>query len=412
LSFVPHTPHIGLPIFEISDNHNLRLNCRYPIMAPLIRVIGSLNADMVSVTPRFPDPGETITASKYFTSAGGKGANQAVACGRMSRSQPTGEGMNAKGDVHVEMVGAVGALDGHFSALLKPTLEKSGVDPSRVRVIEDAYTGVAVIIVDSSAGGENRIFFSPGANYSGMQPKAEVLGTALSPPVPDVIVMQGEIPVDTVIGILREIVAYKKKNRAAGKRGIECGPDVMLNPAPAPPGGLPEDVYAAVDHLILNETEAELMTPPTEHLLRVVPDAEGLDGKEKVARYFHKLGVTYLLITLGAKGVWYSATDGGSSGPSDGVQRFTNEISAVPVSQVLDTTAAGDTFVGAYAVKVARLREQRRAEGKAGQDVTDAEKPQRYQTVMDEAMRLAARASARTVERQGAMDSIPFEDEV
>ena len=270
-------------------------------MAPLIRVIGSLNADMVSVTPRFPDPGETITSSSYFTSAGGKGANQAVACGRMSRSQSSSEGLNTKSDVLVEMVGAVGELDGHFSALLKPTLEKSGVDPSRVRVIENAYTGVAVIIVDSSAGGENRIVFSPGANYDGMQPISAVLGTALAAPVPDVIVLQGEIPVQTVIGILREVNQYKAKSRADGKRGIECGPDVMLNPAPAPPGGLPEDVYAAVDHLILNETEAELMTPPADQLLRVVPDAEGLDGKEKVARYFHKLGVTYGLIRLGAR---------------------------------------------------------------------------------------------------------------
>lgn len=381
-------------------------------MAPLIRVIGSLNADMVSVTPRFPDPGETITSSSYFTSAGGKGANQAVACGRMSRPKPTTDGLNTQSDVAVEMVGAVGALDGHFSALLRPTLEKSGVDTSRVRVIENAYTGVAVIIVDSSAGGENRILFSPGANYTGMQPTPDVLGSALAAPVPDVIVMQGEMPVDTVVGILRELAAFKSKSRAAGKRGIACGPDVMLNPAPAPPGGLPEDVYAAVDHLILNETEAELMSPPEEQLLRVVPDAAGLDGNEKVARYFHKLGVSYILITLGAKGVWYSATDGGNTGSSDGVRRFTNEIPAAPVSQVLDTTAAGDTFVGAYAVKVARWREQRRVEGKAELDLTDAEKPYRYKTVMDESMRLAARASARAVERQGAMDSIPFENEV
>ncbi|KAJ5575603.1 hypothetical protein N7535_002529 [Penicillium sp. DV-2018c] len=364
-------------------------------MAPLIRVVGSLNADMVSVTPRFPNPGETITSSSYFTSAGGKGANQAVACGRMSRAKPTGT-TNPTSDVNVEM----------------PTLERSGVDASRVKIVENAYTGVAVIVVDSSAGGENRIFFSPGANYEGMQPTPEVLGMALAAPVPDVIVMQGEIPVDTIIGTLREIAAYKTKNRAAGKRGIECGPDVMLNPAPAPPGGLPEDVYAAVDHLILNETEAELMTPPAEQLLRAVPNAEGLDGKEKVARYFHKLGVTYILITLGAKGVWYSAADAGSSGPSDGVQRFDNELPAAPVSRVIDTTAAGDTFVGAYAVKVARWREQRRADGKAGQDLADADKPHRYKTVMDEAMGLATRASARTVERQGAMDSIPFEDEV
>jgi ribokinase len=381
-------------------------------MAPLIRVIGSLNADMVSVTTRFPDPGETITSSSYFTSAGGKGANQAVACGRLSRPKPASEGLNIQSDVTVEMVGAVGALDGHFSALLRPTLDKSGVDTSRVRIIEDAYTGVAVIIVDSSAGGENRILFSPGANYTGMQPIPDVLGSALAAPVPDVIVMQGEIPVESVVSILREVAAFKAKNRAVGKRGIECGPDVMLNPAPAPPGGLPEDVYAAVDHLILNETEAELMSPPDEQLLRVVPDAAGMDGNEKVARYFHKLGVSYVLITLGAKGVWYSATDGGTTGPSDGVRRFTNEIPAAPVSQVLDTTAAGDTFVGAYAVKVARWREQRRVDGKAGLDLVEAEKPYRYQTVMDEAMRLAARASARAVERQGAMDSIPFENEL
>ena len=381
-------------------------------MPPLIRVVGSLNVDMVSVTPRFPDPGETITASSYFTSAGGKGANQAVACGRLSRTQPGTSAPSKSTPVTVEMVGAVGALDGHFDSLLKPTLGKSGVDSSRVQVIKDAYTGVAVIIVDTGAGGENRILFSPGANYQGMQPTTEVLGLGLAAPVPDVIVMQGEIPVDTVIGTLREIAAYKKKNRAEGKRGIEAGPDVMFNPAPAPPGGLPEDAYLAVDHFIMNETEAELMTPPTEQLVKAVPDAESLDGKEKVARYFHKLGVTYVLITLGSKGVWYSATDAGSSGPADGVNRFTNEIPAAKVSKVLDTTAAGDTFVGAYAVEVARWREQRRVDGKAGLDITTEEKAERYQKVMDRAMQLSARAAARCVERQGAMGSIPWEGEI
>ncbi|THC94806.1 hypothetical protein EYZ11_005713 [Aspergillus tanneri] len=381
-------------------------------MAPIIRVIGSLNADMVSVTSRFPDPGETITSSSYFTSAGGKGANQAVACGRLSRSKPDSTTPSSKAPVKVEMVGAVGGLDGHFEALLKPTLEKSGIDVSRVRIVKDAYTGVAVIIVDSSAGGENRILFSPGANYQGMKPEPQVLGMGLAAPVPDVIVMQGEIPVETLIGTLREIAAFKAKNRAAGKRGIEVGPDVMVNPAPAPPGGLPDDVYAAVDHLILNETEAELMSPSTEHLLKVVPDADGQPGNEQVARYFHKLGVTYVLITLGSKGVWYSASEAGSSGPVDGVNRFTNQIPAAKVQHVLDTTAAGDTFVGAYAVDIARWREQRRADGKAGLDITAEEKPVRYHKIMNESMGLAARASARAVERRGAMDSIPWEDEI
>lgn len=377
-------------------------------MAPLIRVIGSLNVDMVSVTPRFPDAGETITASSYFTSAGGKGANQAVACGRLSRTQSA----QSSKPVTVEMVGAVGSLDGHFDAILKPTLTKSGVDVSRVRILENAYTGVAVIIVDESAGGENRILFSPGANYEGMCATPEVTGLGLAAPMPDVIVMQGEIPVDTVIGTLRAVGEWKKQSRAQGRKGIEAGPDVMFNPAPAPPGGLPEDTYYAVDHLIMNETEAELMTPPAEQLGRSVAGAEGLEGKEKVARYFHSLGVSFVIITLGSKGVWYSAADGGiTAGAADGVNRFTNEIPAAKVERVLDTTAAGDTFVGAYAVDVARWREGRRAVGKAGEDLGE-EKADRYKRVMDEAMRLSTRAAARGVERRGAMGSIPWEDEI
>lgn len=383
-------------------------------MAPVIRVIGSLNADMVSVTPRMPDGGETITASSFFTSAGGKGANQAVACGRLSR--PRSNSTSPSGAVHVEMVGAVGDLDGHFATLLKPTLAKSGVDTARVRTIQDAYTGVAVIIVDTSADGENRILFSPGANYQGMQPTRDVLGMGSAAPVPDVIVMQAEIPVETVVGILREIRAWKtQRRRDEGRCGIEAGPDVMFNPAPAPPGGLPEDVYAAVDHLVMNETEAELMTPSSEQLLKVVPDAARLGGRERVARYFHKLGVTYVLITLGSKGVWFSAADPDTAAGGDDSTRCavcTNEVPAAKVDKVLDTTAAGDTFMGSYAVDVARWRQRRRADGKAHQDLTADEKTDRYQTFMDQAMRRAVRAAARCVERQGAMDSIPWEDEI
>ncbi|KAL4967170.1 ribokinase [Aspergillus stella-maris] len=375
-------------------------------MAPSIRIIGSLNADMVSVTPRFPDAGETITSSAYFTSAGGKGANQAVACGRLSRPQSD----SSSSDVQVEMVGAVGGLDGHFSALLQPTLSRSGVATDRVKVVEDAYTGVAVIIVDSSAGGENRICFSPGANYSGMKSEKSVLDMALAEPVPDIIVMQGEIPTETTVGILRTIAEYKEGQRKSGKRGIEAGPDVIFNPAPAPPGGLPGDVYKGVDHLVMNETEAELMTPDEETLLSVPGIEKGQDGKEKVARYFHSLGVSYILVTLGAKGIWYSAADPGSG--SSLTNRVTNEIPASKVSRVLDTTAAGDTFVGAYAVKIARWREARRGDGLAASNLTDDEKKTRYGSVMDEAMDIATRASARCVERQGAMDSIPWEDEI
>lgn len=387
-------------------------------MAPLIRVIGSLTVDHVSITSRFPGPGETVAASSFFTNPGGKGANQAVACGRLSRTQQHASPNTTSGflglPVTVEMVGAVGCLDAHFPTTIKPALESSGVDTSSVRIIDDAYTGVTMIIVDSSAGGENRILFSGRANHEGMQPTPEVIGTALAAPVPDVIVMQGEIPVETVIGILREIAALKKKNRENGKAGIEAGPEVIYNPAPVPPGGVPLDVWAGVDHLIMNETEAEQMMPSPEQLAQYVPATDQLDEKDKTARYFHKLGVTYVIITLGARGAWYSVTDGGSlPGPVDGVNRFSNQIPAAKVSEVIDTTAAGDTFVGGYTIQTARWREKRRAEGKAGQDLVAAEeKAGRYQQVIESAMQFAARAAAKCVERPGAMGSIPWGDEI
>jgi ribokinase len=372
-------------------------------MAPLVRVIGSLNADMVSVTSRFPEPGETITTTSFKTNAGGKGANQAVACGRLSRPNPlpslaTKTTLPPISPVIVEMVGAVGGLDGHFQALLRPTLEGSGLDTSRIRTIKDTHTGVAVIVVDSSAGGENRILFSPWANYSGMQPTPDVLGMGLAAPIPDVIVMQGEIPINTVIGILKEVRVFREKGRAERRNGIEAGPEVVFNPAPAPPGGLPEEVYLAIDHLIMNETEAELMTPQMIHI-------EGKGHKEKIAEHFHRLGVTSVVITLGARGVWYStATSPGTT--------YNNQIPAASVSKVIDTTAAGDTFVGAYAVSIARWREGRRASGKAGLDLEAEERIERYEISMDATMKLATRASARCVEREGAMDSIPWEDEI
>ncbi|KAL1959384.1 hypothetical protein VTO42DRAFT_2187 [Malbranchea cinnamomea] len=375
-------------------------------MPASIRVIGSLNADMVSVTPRFPEAGETITATSFTTTAGGKGANQAVACGRLSRTRPASSSSTTRsgGDVEVEMIGAVGALDGHFASILQPTLEGSGVKTSRIREIEDEHTGVAVIIVDSSAGGENRILFSPGANYAGMRPTPDVLGLALSLPPPDVMVLQAEIPIETVIEIVRGVGRWKREN-VEGARDVE----VVFNPAPAPEGGLPEDVYRSVDHLIMNETESDIMAPKE---LRGVSDVR--ERRDQIMRYFHRLGVRYVLITLGSKGVLYSAADVGQEAQKDQSSwtRYVQEVPAAKVEKVVDTTAAGDTFVGAYAVKIARWKEQRRANGMAGKELTVDERKERYEKVIDDAVRYATRAAARGVERQGAMDSIPWENEI
>jgi ribokinase len=299
-----------------------------------------------------------------------------------------------EGDVRVEMIGAVGSLDSHFSSLLQPTLEKSGVHTSRIRQVDNSYTGVAVIIVDSSAGGENRIFFSPGANYEGMQPVPEVLDLALSLPPPDVLVLQAEIPIETVIAILRGVGRWK----AEGTHGAE----VMFNPAPGPEEGLPADVFASIDHLIMNETECEIMAPKE---LRNIADPS--ERRDKIARHFHKLGVTQVLVTLGSKGVWYSAADPGAAAqenPSTWA-RYVGKVPAAAVDKVVDTTAAGDTFVGAYAVTVARWKEEKGATGVLGQSAPVEE-------LMDNAVLYATRAAARGVERHGAMDSIPWQDEL
>lgn len=370
-------------------------------MPSSIRVIGSLNADMVSVTPRFPEAGETLTSTSFTTSAGGKGANQAVACGRLSRPRPSSSSSKLstaidENKIKVEMQGAVGQLDGHFPSLLRPTLQSSGVQTTQIREIENEYTGVAVIIVDSSAGGENRILFSPGANYTGMKLTPDLLGLALSAPMPDIVVLQAEIPTETLIGILKAVGHWKNEN--SGSKDVE----VIFNPAPAPEGGLPVDAYHAIDHLIMNETESEIMAP------KGLSEAEGTDGRRKgIANYFHGLGIRYVLITLGSKGVWYSAGDA-----SESSTRFVNEVPASKVEKVVDTTAAGDTFVGAYAVQIARWREDRRAAGLSTRNLSVEESKVRYQKVTHEAVQWSARAAGRCVERSGAMDSIPWEDEI
>ncbi|SCO76860.1 related to sugar kinases, ribokinase family [Fusarium oxysporum] len=375
---------------------------------PTVRVIGSINADIVSVTPRFPDLGETIQATSFTSSAGGKGANQAVACSRLSRPRPrssTSSANRASPPITIQMVGAVGGRDVHFQALLKPALEESSVDLSLVRINQDDYTGVSVIIV-SEAEGDNRIFFSPGANFSGMQPTPDVIGQALATPMPDVIVMQGETPIETLVAILRELKRLKAKNLQNDTGPIGIAPEVVFNPAPAPPGGLPEDVFSVVDHLIMNETEAGLMAPKPEQSLRLVPDAKHNDPRKQFASYYHELGVESVMVTLGSKGLWYSVAGASTRVAGSSVDGFTGEIPAASVSRVLDTTAAGDTFVGGYATHIARGRHI------ALESSEEQDWMTRRHDLIVSAMTRAAKAAARCVERSGAMDSIPWEDEL
>ncbi|KAH6856845.1 Ribokinase-like protein [Chaetomium sp. MPI-CAGE-AT-0009] len=321
--------------------------------------------DLVAYVPHHPLPGETLTADEFATSPGGKGANQAVACAKLSRARPT-PGVGGGETARVAMVGCVGA-DGHGTQL-QASLSSYGVDVSGVSARADLKTGVALIIVDKPTG-ENRIVLSPGANHA-LQPSdvhtLDLLRTN-NPPnqLPSLLIMQLEIPFATVLAALA----------AARTAGIP----VLLNPAPARP--LPAEAYIGLAHLVVNETEAAILGGVDE---RVLDDEAGL---EAVAARFVERGVRNVIITLGGRGVYYM-------GEGEGGRR--KGLVAAERAVVVDTTAAGDTFVGRYALDVV-------GGGGGGEGgVFDIEA----------AVRKANRAAAKTVERAGAQDSIPWRDEL
>ncbi|KAF3154786.1 hypothetical protein TWF225_002092 [Orbilia oligospora] len=316
---------------------------------PTILVVGSLNTDLVTNTSRVPDAGETIQANSFATFNGGKGANQAVACARLSRLK-TPQGIITAPSAYVRMVGCVGNDD--FGASLKSSLESDGIDVGGVQVLDNVATGVAVILVESS--GENRILITAGANGL-CKPSPSYFS-----PAPALLVLQLEVPLDTVLDLL--------------KLASEASPPVptLLNPAPAVE--LPDDAYKSISHLVVNETEAAILGGEP---VRIGSDTQMVEDCQRASQKFVSKGVkSSIIITLGAKGAfWYDARSG--------------EYALVPSEKVkvVDTTAAGDTFIGAFAVKIVN-----------GYDVA-------------EAVAYAIRASAKTVTKQGAQSSIPWRDE-
>ncbi|PHH58876.1 hypothetical protein CDD80_1941 [Ophiocordyceps camponoti-rufipedis] len=301
---------------------------------PSITVLGSLNADMVPYVPHHPHPGETITTTSLARGPGGKGANQAVACARLT---------DPSAPVTVAMVGAVGNdADGR---MLLSSLQESSVETSAVRVCEGFHTGVAVVIVDESDK-QNRIIVSPEANH--VLGPGDVQGLRAG-----LLVVQLEIRLETVLAAIQTSKA-----------------PVLLNAAPAPEP-LPQEIYPHITHLIINESEATTLAPPTNPTL-LATEA----GLRQVTRRFQDWGVANVVITLGGRGVFYAAAGG--------------EAALVPaeVVDVVDTTAAGDTFVGAYALAVVQGRG------------------------VGEAVRGGNRAAGGAGGRKGAQRSIPWWREV
>ncbi|KAI2469403.1 Ribokinase-like protein [Annulohypoxylon bovei var. microspora] len=320
---------------------------------PYITVLGSLNMDLVSYVPHHPLPGETLTSTRFSVSPGGKGANQAVACAKLSRSQPSSSTnpSPAAPTAQIRMLGAVGQ-DAYGTQLLS-NLSSRGVDVSGTRALPSATTGLAIILVDEPTG-QNRIVLSPGANHSLLAAQFST-ATSLGSPPPSLLIMQLEIPLPTVLAALR----------AARDGGVP----VLLNPAPAQE--LPASAYEGLAHLVVNETEAAILGGVSE------ADLDTTTGLEAVGKTFLDRGVQNVIITLGGRGVFYMSASGAKG------------LVPAEKAKVVDTTAAGDTFVGMYALDVVSVSFN-----------------------IEEAVKKANRAAAKTVERLGAQDSIPWRDEL
>ena len=256
-------------------------------MADII-VIGSLNADLVVKSPRFPQPGETISGEDLQTIPGGKGANQAVAAARQG--------------VKAAMLGRVGSDS--FASFLLDNLKSNHVDTSQV-METDSATGTAIIIVD--ANGQNSIVLSSGAN--GMVTPADVDSASFLNS--KLLLLQLEIPTPTVL--------------RAAQKAREHGLTIILNPAPAKP--LPDELLATVDILIPNESELALLTE--------MP-VNDVQSAETAAKEILKRGVKTVIVTLGSKGALLVT------------QEQMKQVASYQVD-VVDTTAAGDAFIGGFA---------------------------------------------------------------
>lgn len=265
-----------------------------------ICVVGSLNMDLVMRTPHLPAPGETISGGPFATHPGGKGANQAVAAARLGAA--------------VAMVGRVGG--DAFGARLRTELTEADIDIRQVVTLPDMASGVALIAVEAS--GQNSIIIAPGANGALTPADVEAAGPTIT--AARVLLLQLETPLPAV--------------QRAAELAHATGTLVLLNPAPAQP--LPAELLAQVDYLIPNEQEAALLLGET--------IATGADAAGAAQRLCAQTGVGGVVITLGAQGALLAQA-----------QTEPQFVPAHPVA-VVDTTAAGDAFVGAFAVALAEGR--------------------------------------------------------
>lgn len=277
------------------------------VKRPRIVVVGSANVDLTTFIDDFPRPGETIFGRSFDLGFGGKGANQAVAarlCG-----------------ADVSMVARVG--DDLFGPATIRNFKKQGIGAQHVRTVPGVSSGVAPIFVDKS--GQNRIIVVKAANDR-LRP-ADVDAAAPLLKRADCIVLQFEIPLATVYYTIR----------FARRHGIRC----ILNPAPGQPVDMKK--VAHLDYFVPNETEAEAITG--------MP-VKTVDEAESCAAALLDAGIRRVIITLGANGALLAAREG------------MRHVPAFPVKTV-DSTGAGDAFIGSFAVFLGEGREELEAVSRA-----------------------------------------------
>ncbi|CAH2603603.1 Ribokinase [Rhodovastum atsumiense] len=299
--------------------------------APLV-VFGSVNIDIVAYTEHLPHPGETIHADRSATTLGGKGANQAAAIARLGG--------------RVVLAGRTGT--DAFATLARDRLAAFGVGLGHLAADPDRATGLALIGV--SRDGQNSITVIGGANLGIDTADAAALQPVLA--AAPVLLLQLEIPLPAVL--------------AAAATAREGGATVILDPAPAPAGGLPEAAFQVAHILTPNETETELLVG----MRPTGPDDAALAAGKLLDR-----GLATAIIKLGSRGVYYRSRTAAGFVPPFAVT-------------AIDSVAAGDSFNAGLAVALARG------------------------DTLAEAVRFAAAGGALATTRPGASEAAPTLAEV
>ncbi|KRL94736.1 ribokinase family sugar kinase [Levilactobacillus hammesii DSM 16381] len=301
------------------------------IMANKVTVLGSLNVDTTLRVPRMPLPGETLSTENKSSAAGGKGANQAVAA--------------ARAGAETRFIGKVGNDDaGRF---MVESLQEDKIDTSAIVTDKTVGTGSAFILLDEE--GQNSILVYGGSNQQIKE--AEVLAVEDDIAKADFLIAQFETPQAATL--------------AAFTVAKQHGVTTILNPAPA--AKIDPAILKVTDLVVPNETESAVLTGIE------VTDRASMDAN---AEKFREMGAKNLIITVGSKGAYYAT------------EKESGFVSAFKVKAV-DTTAAGDTFIGALSSQLKS-------------DLSNVES----------ALTFAQRASSLTVQGLGAMPSIPTYDEI